>query len=59
MVEDHRGIPHISKELCDWLVKTFPLSEPNENESYGQLMTRAGECKVVRKLLHEHEQQQN
>jgi len=58
MYDEDKAIPHISKELTEWLIGIFPLNPPNPNESYGQLMVRAGAAEVVNKVLHEYKKQQ-
>jgi len=54
-----KEVPYISKELCEWLEGIFRQLPPDENESYGQLMVRAGVAKVIQKLRYEHNQQQD
>jgi|21_taG_2_1085346.scaffolds.fasta_scaffold04610_4 hypothetical protein len=56
-MNEYKDIPQISKQLTEWLLRMFPNESPNENESYGQLMVRAGAAKVVNKIIHEYNEQ--
>lgn len=51
--------PPIPLDILDALQKRFPERSPNEAETYGELMVRAGEARVLRFLRQEYLHQQD
>ncbi len=54
---DKSDFPHIPVALLNRLDALFPEKAPNPQETYDQLMVRAGQVSVIRFLKSEHEAQ--